>query len=282
LRIKVCSDTIKPIVEGGEAVNWQVRINIWGRAATDGNDWTPPEKRINRIYYVHGGRGYYEMDGVVRPFEHRKLYVLPDTVHIQVSQESEDPMDHTFFDFDVIPGFCFRNIICIDVEQHPLIGSMIEVFQEMIHAYGNDLVRMWSAEILAVMNSLLSNLLFMISKVQSLSSTSDARILSTLSYIHDNFDKKLSIEELAAKVFLDKDYFIRLFTRNTGQTPHAYIRNRRMHYAMTLLQQGMPAKNVAGQCGYDSYCAFSRTFKGYYGCPPTGYLNVVPITRLKG
>lgn len=263
-------------------MDWQVCINIWGRAAKDGNDWSPPEKRINRIYYVHGGKGYYEMDGVSRSFEHRKLYVLPDTVHIQVSQESEDPMDHTFFDFDVFPGFCFQNIVCIDVEQHPLIGRMIEVFQEMIHTCGNDVACMWSSEILAVMNSLLSGLLFMISKVQCLSSTSDERILSTLSYIHDNLDKKLTIEELSAKVFLDKDYFIRLFARNTGQTPHAYIRNRRMHYAMTLLQKGLPAQTVAELCGYDSYCAFSRTFKGYYGCPPSGYLNVVLIPRLKG
>lgn len=259
-------------------MNWQVCTNIWGRAATENSDWTPPEKRINRIYLVHGGTGYYEIDGEVRPFEHHKLYVLPDTIPIQVSQDSDDPMDHTFFDFDVIPGFCFQHMICIDVEHYPLIGSMMNVFQELINTYGNTCTSLWTPEVLAVVDSLLPNLLWMISGVQSLTFTGDNRVLSTLSYIQDNFDKKLTVENLASRVFLEKNYFIRLFTKTTGQTPHAYIRNRRLHYAMTLLQRGIPAKNVSQQCGYDSYCAFSRAFKAYYGCSPAGCPDAIVLS----
>lgn len=120
-----------------------------------------------------------------------------------------------------------------------------------------------------MVNAMIPCLLWMIPHIEILSVTNDTRILETLHYIHNIFDKALTVEDLAARIFLDKNYFIRLFTKNTGQTPHSYIRSQRLNRAMTLLQKGIPAKNVSEQCGYDSYCAFSRAFKSHYGYPPT-------------
>jgi len=263
-------------------MNWQVFTYGWGRAATENDDWSPPEKRINRIYYIHGGKGFYEAEGELRPLEHNKLYVLPDTIHIQVSQDRSDPMDHTFFDFDMVPGFSFKNMVCIDVTRHPMIKSMLETFQEIIRYYKADNTKLWSTEVLEMVNSLLPNLLWMISKVEDLSFISDTRIKETLKYILDNLHRELTVEELSARVFLEKNYFIRLFAQNTGRTPHAYIRNCRMHYAVTLLRKGLLAKTVAQQCGYESYCAFSRAFKAYYGCPPTEFLDTIPRSQYNG
>lgn len=113
-------------------MNWQVHTNIWGRLAPLADGWSPAEKRINRIYYIHGGEGYYEIDGTTYPFEHNKLYILPDTVLILVSQSYDDPMDHTFFDFEMIPGFSFHHVIGIDVDQYPMIKAQMDVFQKLI------------------------------------------------------------------------------------------------------------------------------------------------------
>lgn len=246
-------------------MNWQVNINVWGRAIATQENLDPGEKRINRIYYIHAGEAYLELDEGKKPLLPGWLYVLPESMRIYISMSEHDPLDHTFFDFDALPCFSFRHVIGIEVAKYPLIHKMLETLQILYLEYQN---QSRSPEILAVVNSILPNLLWTISKVEDLAVTNDSRILDTLFFIQQHLDQDLSIQALAARIFLDDSYFIRLFSDNTGQTPYSYIRSRRMHRAKSLIQQGLTAKSAAQLCGYDSYSAFSRAFKQYYGFSP--------------
>jgi len=246
-------------------MNWQVNTYCWGRSVATQENLDPGEKRINRIYYIHSGEAYLELDSGRQRLLPGWLYVLPESMRIYISMAETDPLDHTFFDFDALPCFSFRHVIGIETAQYPLIQKMLETLQQLYLQYQR---QSRSPEILSAVNSILPNLLWMISKVEDLAVTNDSRILDTLFYIQKHLDQDLSVQTLAARIFLDESYFIRLFNENTGQTPFSYIRSRRMHRAKTLMQQGFTAKNAAEQCGYDSYSAFSRAFKQYYGVSP--------------
>lgn len=246
-------------------MNWQINTEVWGQAIATAENLDPGEKRLNRIYYIHGGTAYMELDGGKQQLLPGWLYILPESMRIYISMSEQEPLDHTFFDFDAIPCFSFQHVIGLEVCRYPLIAKMLETLQQMYVQYPTNRK---TPELLSAVNSMLAALLWMISEVEELPVTNDPRILDTLFYIQQNLEQELSVGTLAARIFLDESYFIRLFTENTNQTPYSYIRSKRMHRAKLLIQQGMLAKNASELCGYDSYSAFSRAFKQYYGYAP--------------
>ena len=63
-------------------MNWQVNIYCWGRSIATQENLDPGEKRINRIYYIHAGEAYLELDGGKQRLIPGWLYVLPESMRI--------------------------------------------------------------------------------------------------------------------------------------------------------------------------------------------------------
>ena len=96
----------------------------------------------------------------------------------------------------------------------------------------------------------------------------DEKIRQTLSYINENLAKDLSVDVLAAQVFLSRYHFMRLFKQQTGTTVHSYIRQKRLLYAARLIREGVPAGQAASQCGFNDYSVFNRAFRECFGIRP--------------
>lgn len=250
-------------------MQWQVKTRLWGRCIP-GPDWISGMVKINRIYYIHSGIAHYECNGARKQLLPGHLYLFPEHIRMLTDTDAVNPLDHTFLDFDVIPGLYLKEITCIRIADYPLIQKTMELFDELLRYYGEN---RYCSEALSMADSNLQNLLQIISNVIRMNTLCDERILETMLYIQEHLQEELSIEHLASRLYLDKHYFIRLFSRHTGDSPHNYIRNQRLNRAGSLILKGNPAKDVAEKCGYDSYCAFSRAFKEYYRCPPTKYLE---------
>lgn len=71
---------------------------------------------------------------------------------------------------------------------------------------------------------------------------------------------------------LSPTYFMKLFKKETGQTPAGYLTDKRMDYARRLLSNrralGLRVRDVARRCGYEDPYYFSRAFKRYTGMAP--------------
>ncbi|MCD7863832.1 MAG: AraC family transcriptional regulator [Lachnospiraceae bacterium] len=96
----------------------------------------------------------------------------------------------------------------------------------------------------------------------------DPKIEKVLSYINENFTRDLSVDELAALVYLSRYHFMRLFKEQTGSTVYAYVRQKRLLYAARLIREGMSAENAAAACGFKDYSGFHRAFKTCFGISP--------------
>lgn len=251
-------------------MNFQTRIVRWGRFATKQDMWSPGETRINRLYYIHSGEAYYTINGIRSQLLPGYLYVLPETMRILVSIAEGATLDHTFFDFDVVPGFSFQHVVCLEVQKHPLIRTTMNLIHQLFQTLRSSVSSMnWRADTIDNMNHLLSTLLWVISLTEELAVTNDARILNTLFYIQENLHTELAVKTLSDRLFLEKCYFIRLFTKETGLTPHQYIIRRKMNHALSLLEKGLSSREVAERCGFENYSTFSRAYKNFYGYPPT-------------
>ncbi len=94
------------------------------------------------------------------------------------------------------------------------------------------------------------------------------KIALILSYINEHLSEELSVDELAARSYLSRYHFMRLFKAQTGCTVHNYIRQKRLNLAARLIREGMPAVHAASECGFSDYSAFHRAFAQTFGVSP--------------
>ena len=98
----------------------------------------------------------------------------------------------------------------------------------------------------------------------------DQRINQALTYINEHICESICIAQLAEKAALSREQFIRLFYRQTGSTPTAYIITQKIYQAQILLaERKKSVKQVAAFLGYDNQSYFSRLFRQHVGMSPS-------------
>ncbi len=98
---------------------------------------------------------------------------------------------------------------------------------------------------------------------------------TALHYMEHNYDRELTIGELAALVNLDRGYFSKLFRQRTGTSPKAWLTAYRMEKAVRLLMETeLTIGEIALSVGYGDPLYFSRLFHEAYGVSPSGYRKV--------
>ena len=92
---------------------------------------------------------------------------------------------------------------------------------------------------------------------------------SALAFINEHFRENLTLEMMARHASLSPYYFTRLFSAETGFTPHQYLIATRINYARYLLQSGeMSVKEIAFASGFNSESGFCSTFRKWEGITP--------------
>ncbi|WP_121627884.1 AraC family transcriptional regulator [Poseidonibacter antarcticus] len=94
-------------------------------------------------------------------------------------------------------------------------------------------------------------------------------IKDTYEFINDSIDTKFTLENLASNVNLSKYHFLRLFKKEFGLTPHAFIVNERLNRANSLIQSGLSISEASIQVGFNDQSHFARNFKKYFGYTPS-------------
>ncbi len=100
----------------------------------------------------------------------------------------------------------------------------------------------------------------------------DFYIKEALVFIDRNYQRDISIEEIAAVCGLNRSYFGKVFRDAVGESPQAYLLHYRMARAAQLLKETrMSIGEIAAQVNYPNQLHFSRAFKSVHGVPPREY-----------
>lgn len=100
----------------------------------------------------------------------------------------------------------------------------------------------------------------------------DAPMRRLEEYLHANFRRDVSIEELADIEGMSARNLIRRFKAATGYLPGAYLQMVRVAAARQMLENGAASVQQVGvSVGYEDTSFFRRVFKRYSGMPPAAY-----------
>lgn len=95
-----------------------------------------------------------------------------------------------------------------------------------------------------------------------------------IQYLHDHFDERLTVADLANVAGISPPHFTRLFRRETGQSPLNYLIRVRIQRSRMLLRAGTDTvTSVALKCGFATPSHFTDCFRKQCGVSPSDYLK---------
>ncbi|WP_454788731.1 AraC family transcriptional regulator [Mycolicibacterium lutetiense] len=107
-----------------------------------------------------------------------------------------------------------------------------------------------------------------------LTAAMDPQLGPVLTAVHNDPAHPWSVTELADLARHSRSTFAERFTRLFGQSPAAYVTERRLDRAADLLRSTTTSVSKIGRAiGYTSDSAFSRAFQRRYGAPPLRWRN---------
>lgn len=111
-----------------------------------------------------------------------------------------------------------------------------------------------------------------IAKIDEPNSYKIERIKNVLTYIHKEYQNKISTALIAREMGMNEQYFCRFFKKITGKTITQYINEVRLEKATQLLvETDEKIIDIANCCGYENIGYFIKRFKILRGQSPQEY-----------
>ena len=97
-------------------------------------------------------------------------------------------------------------------------------------------------------------------------------ILKSIDYIRNNYMKKLTLDEVAATVYLSPSYFSKIFKEEMNMNFNTYLNHIRIEMSRKLLADpSISMVDVSSIVGYEDQSYFSKVFKKVTGQSPKKY-----------
>lgn len=128
----------------------------------------------------------------------------------------------------------------------------------------------YTCETLKILSCHAEKLAYLYSMKQTKPSRHLYTILKAQNILESNLNNPPALPELSQKVGLSIPHFKRVFQQISGMTPHAFLMQKRMEFALALLAD-TPRNigKIAEMVGYKSKSHFTKTFAAYFGVHPS-------------
>lgn len=104
--------------------------------------------------------------------------------------------------------------------------------------------------------------------------TGEKRLKEMLSYIHANYQRELSVDEIAKSANISKSECFRCFKNIIEKKPITYLNEYRLKQAVNLLlSTDMQITEICFTCGFNHISYFGKIFRQHYGMTPKQFRN---------
>jgi AraC-like DNA-binding protein len=218
------------------------------------------------------GSGTVLLNGVPHPF-------FPDDV---ISVESN--MIHYTFTETQLTYACLivRTDFChqMGFDYHQLAftprirdSRLTELFYELIRVHDGQEVPVRTALLTKILLEFLLTLSngYMVQKTEFSTGKDHPAVKETVTYLHNHYQQKITLEEISRAVAYDRYALCRAFRKLTGQTIFENLNRYRCFQAAEQLRSGLSVGEAAASCGFENMSFFTKTFKKYMGILPSRY-----------
>lgn len=98
-------------------------------------------------------------------------------------------------------------------------------------------------------------------------------IRRSIDFLHTYSDQNILLADLAELAGMSRFHFLRAFQLATGMPPHAYLTQRRLANAKSMMAAGQTIADVAIATGFSDQAHFTRMFKRAHGISPGRWIT---------
>ncbi len=100
------------------------------------------------------------------------------------------------------------------------------------------------------------------------------KVILSINYINDHLHDRITVKEIASELEMNTSYLSELFSKETGFSVSAYIRNQKLNAAKHLLAYSeYSCTDIAEYLGFSGESHFSALFTKQEGVSPREYRN---------
>lgn len=220
-----------------------------------GHSYGPRVRKYTLIHYVLRGCGVFEARGRRWPVKAGEAFlILPGEVTTYTA-DTENPWQYQWIGFDGALAARFARL-------PPVFRVSESTFRAL----------RWEDEQTEIPEYLLAAGLFRLySELFAQPGKKRNPVQLVQDYVRSCYMQKVSVEDLARQLHMDRRYLSRLFKRKTGVSIQEYIVQVRMEESKGFLRRGCSVQEAAQLCGYDDAAGFSRIFKKHCGVSPANW-----------
>lgn len=241
------------------------------RIQAQNHKFGPAARDYYWFIYMQSGSGYYTMeDSTFRLKKNTMFVAYPNRrIHYHADEGSEWSIRWVSLGSPMIGNYLNKMNVSPD---NPLINvSTPTAVENTLETLFNTIpIHTVQSEFLSV--SLVYNLLALLTEATLTANKGHDYITDAIFFMSHNYDRELTVKDVADSVNLERVYFSKLFHSKTGVTPIKWLTNHRMEKAASLLlHSGLKISEIARSVGYDDQLYFSRVFSMKFGKPPKAY-----------
>jgi AraC-type DNA-binding domain-containing proteins len=236
--------------------------------------WGPGVRDSYIIHYIHSGKGTFRINGETYTLSAKQGFLIPPSVIVQYEANEEDPWIYTWLGFSGIQARSFMESAGLN-ESNPVFRVDDDsIFFETLH---DELIAATSrrgSELL--FQSLLYRFLAELVEcadapaVVIASPSRDAYVRKAVEWIEHNYSQKITVQQIADYVGLNRTYLSSLFQDQCGLSLQAYLLSFRMKRAAALLgNRSLSISDISRSVGYTDPFLFSKMFKKVHGVSPS-------------
>lgn len=113
-----------------------------------------------------------------------------------------------------------------------------------------------------------------LTQIRRKNSLRDFYMKEAISFIEQNFQNEITVEDIADCCGLNRSYFGKIFHECVGKSPQNFLISYRMLKATELLKlTDLSIADIGNAVGYSNQLHFSRAFKNIYSVSPRQWRN---------
>lgn len=242
----------------------------------------PTVKNNYLFHYVLSGRGkFFSVDSKTFKKTHYDIssgegfLICPNTIYFYESDE-HTPWHYIWIEFNGLKAKTFMEEAGLNTD-NPIFKAKekdysIEIIKQMQSIINHP--KRNSSFIIGYLylfvNSLIESSIN--SNLNEMDDLNKFYIREALNFIELNYNRNISVEDIAKRCNLSKSYFSRIFKKHMNVTPQKFLIEYKMLHACNLLKdKTLSINTISESVGYSNQFNFSVAFKKKYNKSPSNW-----------
>ncbi len=207
------------------------------------------------LHYVLEGEGTFTLEGQTHHVSKGDIFVILPGQVTTYRASRENPWQYAWLCFSApqLPA-CLHTPV---LRQPPV---------RHIFSYIRDHCR--DENLTGKIFSLTHELLWILSRDQQSKEVSSQYAVYAKTYLENSYMQRVSIQEIADSLHIDRRYLTTLFRQTYGVPPQTFLMDLRMDKAREFLEAGHRVSESATMAGFSDLANFSKQYKARFGISP--------------